>query len=219
MAIIIGTPTTGAASASGNDGTFNHTCASGTKMLVVGISVEAGNADVNNHTTLSAIKWNGNDMNTAIVRNGDGAGRATGIFYIIQPETGALSVTFTATPTLGSGIQGSFMYCVDLSGDISATIGNTQNSTAANPSVAYTVQGIAGVVFDVFQSNNDATPGGSQTSIYTNQDANGKFRAGASYQTHSGSNITNTYTGSGAPRYSGAEFTEGSMFVPQIVII
>lgn len=220
MAIIVGTPTTGVAtSTSVNDGTFDYTCPTGARILVFGITVESGANDVNNDTTLSNVKWNGVPMLTAVVRNGSGAGRAAGVFYLIYPASGAHSVTFTATPTMSSGITGSFMFCVDLTGDVSSRIGDFETRLDADPSILYTVQGTAGVVFDVFQSNNDAIPDGApQVAIYSNQNATA-FLAGASYQPHSGSDITNAYTGTGAPRYAGAEFIEGTLFTPQMTII
>jgi len=220
MAIVVGTPTTGAATATGNNGTFSYTCPANTKMMVMGIMVEAGTNDVANDTTISAVQWNGTAMSVARERNGSGAGRAAGIYYLVRPEAGSYNITFTATPTLGSDIQASRLFAVDLTGDIGPTIGDTDTLLNPNPSITFQVQGTSGVVFDVFMANAEATPGVSQTAIINNFDTT-KFRAGASYQAHSGSDITNSYTGTGAPRYVGAEFTEGviNLFTPYIQIL
>jgi len=216
MAIVVGTPTTGAHTASYGSSVygFDHTTVSGVKLLIFAVGLQSSGNDA----SIDTATWNGTSMVLLALRNADSGTRPVAIFALVNPDIGSYDVRFHQVGTFG--IQADHMFAVDVTGTFTSNTvkGNNQTSGDNNPSLTFTVQGSAGVIFDLFIANTDATPDGSQTSIFSAIDKS-FYKTGASYKAHSGSNTTMSYTGSTDGCYAGTEIKEGTDFVPRIQII
>ena len=204
MAITIGTPATG------NGGTinnsivpFDYTVPADTDFLVVGILGQfQGGSGLYDTADLDGV-----DM-TRLFEFSPNT-RAITIFGLVAPAEGAGTVNIHYTYSVGHDTA-PHIFAVDLQGDfysVERSRGSTQGSEDDNPSFEYTVSATAGVVFDMFIANSAATPAAGQTAIYNNVDA-AFYRAGASYETHAGSNPTLSYTGETSAVYAGVEVIE-----------
>lgn len=214
MSITVGTPTAGNyySTPGGSTFLFAHTVGSGTTVLVYMHTVHMSNSS----TAIDWVEWNGTRMVRA--KGSYTGGQDVGIWYLNNPAVGSYDIT--AHWSGGGNPDSDYMACVDLSSSIGIRLGDTQTSTAENPSVSYTLVGSAGYIFDACVSTNtQATVGAGQTAIYDNQNLT-YMRGGSSYKSHSGSATLSYTTGTGgAINYAGAEFYEKEPFVPQITII
>jgi len=206
MAITVGTPATG------NGGTisdstvpFSYTVPTGTKFLLAGIAGQFTGSNGEYDTA----NLDGVSMTRLVSLSPTDFTRAVALFGLVNPTEGAGTINIHYTFPVAH-IVAPHIFAVDLQGDffsVARSKGDTQTNSNTNPSVTYTASASAGVVFDMYMSQNEATPDAGQTAIYNN--TNGTFyRVGASYETHSGSNPTLAYTGSGSAVYAGVEIIE-----------
>lgn len=205
MAITVGTPATGrGGTVENNNMPFDYTVPEGTKFLVYGVLCQFSGGSGGHDT----CNWEGEAM--TILRHHAPTVRTMSIWGLVNPTAGAGTITvhhtFSTSPATAP-----FHWAVDLQGDffsVARSLGDTKISQDDNPSIEYTASALAGIVFDSFWANSQASPGAGQTAIHDNLDTAGFGRIGVSYKAHSGSNPTLSYTGATSAVYGGAEIIE-----------
>jgi len=179
--------------------TYSFTNSAGT-LLVVCADIGSG---FGGSGTITGITYNGVSMTSSVTRrNGNNADAQVGLFYLLNPATGAHNVVVSATNTDANGII--------ISGAISFTGNDTStpikqstaaddggvNGTTASVNVTSTTSG--NIVVDC--ANNGTSMGTSSNTLTWKKNADaGDFgnNAASSYASSSGGTVTMKYTGNG----------------------
>lgn len=153
---------------------WSHTVNSGEDFLSVCIALR------DNGTTVNSVTFNGDALIRAVQRKHSSEDATSEIWYRTAPDvtTGTISVdlsTFDAIRGIATNWSG-----VDQSGSPIDTTGSNQGDSAT-PSTTVTTTANGSVIVDCLFHEDSAvsTPGGSQTTIFANDD--GVWNTGASY--------------------------------------
>ena len=211
MVVTVGTITYGAGTGIGDSNyTLEHTVATGTKVLVIGVAVSwaSGNG-------ATSAKWNTTPATLAVSRTG--SGRFAGILYVVNPVVGTYNIVVHDDNDAGSS-GGPQIYAANLSGDVgtASPVGDTHSQLGVD--VAYTFQGDVGAQFDIFFGDTFATVDVASTTIFESV-AIGTDKCAASYRLHSGTDFTTDHSADPAGDfYAGAEFKNGNDLVTLQII-
>lgn len=188
----------------GSSKTFSHTTASGDTTLVV-ICPCAGDS-------VTSVTFNTVALTQAISDTNNTA--FCSIWYLQGPDITTADVVVTMNSS--SAIAAS---AINLSGcgGLGGT-SSTDYTSSTNQSTTVTVQAAAGIVFECHSlgSSSGNTIGGGQTEV-CNVDLGGGAPGLGSYESHTGSDVTMSYTSSGTATGTivAAEFVEAS-FIPRV---
>lgn len=179
-AVTVGTPTTSTST------TISYTVNASTNVLAVSIAGRSG--------SVSGVTYNGVALTQAIAK-AQGISNAE-VWYLLTPATGTHNVVITT-----SSIENNFAV-VEILGASQTAIGGTGTAGAssnANHSVTVTVQGTSGAVIDADRMDGvgcTISVDAGQTEMFNGSNGNGNNAS--SYETHSGSNVTMSWTRGGS---------------------
>ena len=220
----IGTPDVGSGTGIGGSLiSYPKEVVSGTKMLLFGITCQFSGDEANSQ--FDTCDWKpdsgGSEPMTKIIEFTNNTVQSVSLWAIVNPtvDAGDIVIHFTNT----TSVSADHVFMTNLTGSfytVAASTGDTGVQSVANPSVIYTVVGDAGVVFDLcMSSSSECSVGAGQTIIFDNINKT-VYRTGASYEEHTGSDPTLSYsTGAGGGVYAGAEIIESFAPAPKTATI
>lgn len=181
MAVTLGTPVTSTAT------TFAHTVVSADSILIVTVAHR-------NDGSVSGITYNGVSLTLGVSKSqGAGTSQAnSSVWYLQSPSAGNNNIVITS-----SGTTEARFGAVEVFGVFSVGGSSSAGGTGGTRTTTLTVQGTTGVVIDSINevAIGSLTVDGSQTTIFNATDGNSEN--GSSYEIHSGSNTTMSWTSSG----------------------
>src|SRR3990167_8912968 len=219
----IGTPDVG--SGTGLPGSlisYPKEVVAGTTMLLFGITCQFSGDEANSQ--FETCDWKpdsgGSEPMTKIIEFTNNTVQSVSLWAIVNPtvDNGDIVIHFTNS----TSVCADHVFMINLTGSfytVAATTGESGVQSVSNPSVIYTVVGAAGVVFDLAMGNDSCEVGAGQTIIFDNINKT-VYRGGASYEEHTGSDPTLSYsTGAGGGVYAGAEIIESFAPAPKTATI
>lgn len=167
---------------SGTTVTISHTIGTeGNEVLVVSTGGEGA---------ATGVTWNGTAMTK--VAFGDRSGNQAAIWFLGTPDTGTHDIVITKPN--GSGFSGGGISFFDASSTVGGS--NSANGSGTTPTTIVTVSGSIGIAVDaVWSGGPTPTEGSGQTKFYSVVDVGAGTRdAAGSYEAHTGSNVTMSWS-------------------------
>lgn len=136
----------------------------------------------------TGVTWNGDAMSK--VQEADSGSNFSTIWFLGTPDTGTHNVVVTKTNGVQYGVGAISFF------DAGETVGGsgTTAGTGTTPSITVTVSGDAGIAVDCIWTGDPVPTVGSGQTKFFGIIALGDRKTGGSYETHSGSNVTMSWT-------------------------
>jgi len=165
---------------------LSHTVSGDDRVLVVVIHTNSG--------TVSGVTYNGTSMTLVDSQQASPDAIWVYVYVLANPDTGANNITVTHTDGCDRVIGGISFTGANPSDPIGATDKVSDLTSQTSLGLTITPEVSAGYIVDIIRTQNPLTVGSGQTRFVTQDSFNGSRSAGASYESHSGSDVDMDWT-------------------------